>query len=247
MQHHSLVTSTLAKTVRAAIAGFGLLVALAGLPVAAAGCGSAAEPALAAGDDAGTAVVATAAAQTSETGSATTGDAAASSDVAGLVEVAPPAPLSLHDRVMAEQGRDANAPSALDPSLPSTATVTTLVPADLQQPPTTTPGLPVPVTTSPTAGTPPATAPPVADPGSTTAVVLTDGRPHSAAYGAARPSSSPRSSRATSPCPASPCRRSELAGYYVRYCAEAGLRADLLWAQMALETGYGAYGGDVSP
>ena len=40
---------------------------------------------------------------------------------------------------------------------------------------------------------------------------------------------------------------SVLAGYYVRYCAEAGLRADLLWAQMLHETGYGMYGGDVHP
>ena len=38
---------------------------------------------------------------------------------------------------------------------------------------------------------------------------------------------------------------SVLAEYYVRYCAEAGLRADLLWAQMIHETGYGMYGGDV--
>ncbi len=38
-----------------------------------------------------------------------------------------------------------------------------------------------------------------------------------------------------------------LAGYYIRYCTEAGLRADLLWAQMIHETGYGLYGGDVSP
>jgi len=39
----------------------------------------------------------------------------------------------------------------------------------------------------------------------------------------------------------------DLAGYYVRYCAEAGLRADLLWAQMIHETGYGMYGGCVAP
>jgi hypothetical protein len=38
-----------------------------------------------------------------------------------------------------------------------------------------------------------------------------------------------------------------LAKLYVAYCAEAGLRADLLWAQMIHETGYGSYGGDVSP
>jgi hypothetical protein len=38
---------------------------------------------------------------------------------------------------------------------------------------------------------------------------------------------------------------SVLAEYSVRYCDEAGLRADLLWAQMIHETGYGMYGGDV--
>jgi hypothetical protein len=37
-----------------------------------------------------------------------------------------------------------------------------------------------------------------------------------------------------------------LAEYYVTYCGEAGLRADLLWAQMIKETGYGMYGGDVA-
>jgi hypothetical protein len=40
---------------------------------------------------------------------------------------------------------------------------------------------------------------------------------------------------------------SVLAEHYVRYCAEAGLRADLLWAQMIHETGYGMYGGAVVP
>ena len=40
---------------------------------------------------------------------------------------------------------------------------------------------------------------------------------------------------------------SVLADYYVRYCAEAGLRADLLWAQMIHETGYGMFGGAVAP
>lgn len=38
-----------------------------------------------------------------------------------------------------------------------------------------------------------------------------------------------------------------LAGYYVKYAAEVGLRADVLWAQMLHETGFGAYGGSVSP
>lgn len=38
-----------------------------------------------------------------------------------------------------------------------------------------------------------------------------------------------------------------LAGYYVTYAAQVGLRADILWAQMLHETGFGAYGGSVDP
>lgn len=52
---------------------------------------------------------------------------------------------------------------------------------------------------------------------------------------------------AESPAPRFTVPVSVLAQYYVRYCGEAGLRADLLWAQMILETGYGRYGGDVAP
>lgn len=37
-----------------------------------------------------------------------------------------------------------------------------------------------------------------------------------------------------------------LAQYYVTYSAQAGVRADVLWAQMLVETGFGGYGGDVS-
>lgn len=37
-----------------------------------------------------------------------------------------------------------------------------------------------------------------------------------------------------------------LAQYYVRYAREVGLRADVLWAQMLHETGFGAYGGSVT-
>lgn len=51
---------------------------------------------------------------------------------------------------------------------------------------------------------------------------------------------------AESPTPSFSVSAFTLAGYYVRYCAEAGLRADLLWAQMLHETGYGHYGGAVS-
>ncbi|MFH1186641.1 MAG: N-acetylmuramoyl-L-alanine amidase [Candidatus Levyibacteriota bacterium] len=38
-----------------------------------------------------------------------------------------------------------------------------------------------------------------------------------------------------------------LAGYYIKYAAEVNLRADILWAQMIHETGFGKYGGDVLP
>jgi len=51
---------------------------------------------------------------------------------------------------------------------------------------------------------------------------------------------------AESPAPAFSVSPSTLASYYVRYCGEVGLRADLLWAQMLHETGYGRYGGAVS-
>jgi len=40
---------------------------------------------------------------------------------------------------------------------------------------------------------------------------------------------------------------SQLAQYYINYSAQAGLRADILWAQMIHETGWGNYGGDVNP
>jgi hypothetical protein len=38
-----------------------------------------------------------------------------------------------------------------------------------------------------------------------------------------------------------------LAGYYVKWAGQVGLRADILWAQMLHETGFGRYGGDVGP
>jgi hypothetical protein len=38
-----------------------------------------------------------------------------------------------------------------------------------------------------------------------------------------------------------------LAGYYITYGDRFGLRADMAWAQMIHETGYGQYGGAVSP
>jgi hypothetical protein len=39
----------------------------------------------------------------------------------------------------------------------------------------------------------------------------------------------------------------ELAKLYVKYGKRFGIRADVAWAQMIHETGYGQYGGDVSP
>ena len=39
----------------------------------------------------------------------------------------------------------------------------------------------------------------------------------------------------------------DLAKLYVKYAKRFGIRADMAWAQMIHETGYGQYGGDVSP
>ena len=39
----------------------------------------------------------------------------------------------------------------------------------------------------------------------------------------------------------------ELAKLYVKYGKRFGIRADMAWAQMIHETGYGQYGGDVKP
>ena len=51
---------------------------------------------------------------------------------------------------------------------------------------------------------------------------------------------------AQSPDPAFSVPVLTLAGYYVHYAAEVGLRADVLWAQMLHETGFGRYGGSVA-
>lgn len=51
---------------------------------------------------------------------------------------------------------------------------------------------------------------------------------------------------ATNPRPGFSVSALTLAQYYVRYAGEVGLRADVLWAQMLHETGFGAYGGSVS-
>jgi hypothetical protein len=51
---------------------------------------------------------------------------------------------------------------------------------------------------------------------------------------------------ASNPRPSFSVSALTLAQYYVRYAAEVGLRADILWAQMLHETAFGAYGGSVA-
>jgi hypothetical protein len=138
--------------------------------------------------------------------------------------------ISLHDRVMAEQGR---APGSVRVERPATTT--------------TTPG---------ESGTTTTTAAPVAETGSgrlaveppaTTNTVLVDGQTPLAGVWSGTAEQLASYLLAVAPSPRFTVPTLDLAAYYVRYCAEAGLRADLLWAQMIHETGYGMYGGDVSP
>ncbi len=129
-------------------------------------------------------------------------------------------PRSLHERVMAEQGRVPNASSV---GLPATTTST---------------GQSQPVAASGDV------LPETAD---TTAVVLAYGQ--TPLRGVWSGTAERLASFLLTACPsplftASP---SILAEYYVRYSAEADLRADILWAQMIHETGYGMYGGNVIP
>ncbi len=129
--------------------------------------------------------------------------------------------VSLHERVMAEQGRRTGAAAA-------------------DRPTTTT-------STDPPQSTTTASSAPAGAAGETTAVVLTAGQTPLVGVwsGAAERLASfllqaSPSPRFTVPVPV-------LAEYYIRYCREAGLRADLLWAQMIHETGYGMYGGALVP
>jgi hypothetical protein len=124
----------------------------------------------------------------------------------------------LHERVMAEQGRGTGA-AAADRS-------TTTARAN---PPQST------ATTS--------TVPSV-EPDVTTAVVLADGQTPLAGVWSGTAEQLASFLLGVCPSPRFTVPTSDLAGCYVRYCAEAGLRADLLWAQMIHETGYGMYGGD---
>ena len=126
---------------------------------------------------------------------------------------------SLHDRVMAEQGRG--------PGTVAADRLTTTTSAGAAQ----------------STAAPPSVSSVESD--DTSTVVLTEGRtPLQGVWsGTAERLASFLVGECPSPRFALPTP--VLAEYYVRYCAEAGLRADLLWAQMIHETGYGMYGGDV--
>jgi hypothetical protein len=136
-------------------------------------------------------------------------------------------PTSLHDRVMAEQSHVGGSATTIALSPPDTG-VTVLDP-NTMEPPVTTPGQP-------------STAPE-----GTTNVVLTEGQTPLKGVWSGTAEQLSGFLVGLSPSPLFTVSALDLAKYYVRYCGEAGLRADLLWAQMLLETGYGMYGGDVSP
>lgn len=86
-----------------------------------------------------------------------------------------------------------------------------------------------------------------ADPNATTCTVLADGKTPLTGIWTGTADRLASYLLGICPAPRFTVDVTTLADYYIRYCAEAGLRADLLWAQMIHETGYGRYGGDVSP
>lgn len=128
---------------------------------------------------------------------------------------------SLHDRVMTEQGRRTGA-----------------VAAD---------GLTATTSASPPPSTTTRSSVPLVEPDGTATVVRTGGQTPLKGVWSGTAERLASFLVGVCPSPRFTVRASVLAEYYVRYCAEAGLRADLLWAQMIHETGYGMYGGDVTP
>jgi len=148
---------------------------------------------------------------------ATTSTAAASAETVDVAQTRGSS--SLHERVMAEQSRPAG--------------------AAIKDRPTTT------SSSSPPESTTTTSAAPSVEPDVTTAVVLTGGQtPLKRVWSG---SAERLAYYLLEVCPSPRFTVPVLADYYVRYCAEAGLRADLLWAQMIKETGYGMYGGAVVP
>ena len=126
---------------------------------------------------------------------------------------------SLHDRVMTEQGRRAGAAAA--------------------------DGLTTTTSASPPQSTTTTSSVPSVEPDGTTTVVLTEGQTPLKGVWSGTAERLASFLVGVCPSPRFTVPASVLAEYYVRYCAEAGLRADLLWAQMIHETGFGMYGGDV--
>jgi hypothetical protein len=205
MKGHSVRTARRNKTARASVFGLAVLMVMALVSLLAWGCGEGASLPRSLSAAATLPV-------------ATTSAAAASAETADVAQTRGSS--SLHERIMAEQGRTGAAPAGrvtatTSSSLPQSTTTTSTVPS--------------------------------VESDVATAVVLTGGQTplkgiwggtaERLAYYLLEVCPSPRF---TVPTPV-------LADYYVRYCAEAGLRADLLWAQMVKETGYGMYGGAVLP
>jgi hypothetical protein len=127
-----------------------------------------------------------------------------------------------HDRVMAEQGRGSGTAATNNRMTPTTAA------SELESIPS-------------------ASADPLVQGNSSTSVVLAGGQtPLKGVWSGTADRLSSFLLKAN-PSPRFTVPAAVLAEYYVRYCAAAGLRADLLWAQMIHETGYGVFGGDVSP
>lgn len=131
-------------------------------------------------------------------------------------------PRSLHERAMAEQ-RQREAAAATERQTTTTSSTAALEPAAT------------------------AAVDPAVDPNGATAAVLTDGQTPLKGLWSGTVDRLSSYLEGICPSPSFTVPVSVLAEYYVYYCAQAGLRADLLWAQMIHETGYGVYGGDVLP
>ena len=203
MRSHHTGTADKTSIARASFFGIAVLVALAIISITASGCG-----------------VTPPRSQTPPQSQAPSFSATHPGEVMTVTQVTNGQ--SLHERVMAEQGRG--------PGMAATVNKTTTTA----------------VTTGPQSTTSTSADPPAKSDGPTS-VILTGGQtPLKGTWsGTARQLASFLLKGCPSPSFTVPA--SVLADYYVRYCAEAGLRADLLWAQMIHETGYGTYGGAVRP
>lgn len=221
MENHHARTGSRRNCARGKVALVVAVMALAVISVVCAGCGRsvcAAEKTLAAPPQAVTAVP--------TTGPAVTESGVTASAATATAPVAHPAgSLSLHERVMAEQGRGLGA-------APAAARPTTTATAGPASPPQS--------ETIPLAAA-------SVEQDSPTAVILTGGRTPLRGVWSGTAEQLASFLMGVSPSPLFTVPAPVLAEYYVLYCGEAGLRADLLWAQMLYETGYGLYGGDVLP